>query len=411
MLRSMAIRMKEWGLLAYPRQGVHLPLNALNDWGRSGRALGQGVAAAGTGVAELADSINRVMAAGNEADIADMLDEIGRETTEELMGKAVNDWDYSWNQAYAPRVQQVLEQFSGDSRERARKMSEVYGYRYSLEGRRRMELERLHHSRRQWQKQVDAAIKRGDAEAARRWLEQGREVFVPEESMPRQLQDVQSRSLHSQWQNRLQQNPQEALQAWDSESAPRPQGEAELKSLETEIFQARRGVFSSLALKLAAGVEQGIEPDAAELEQAVTAGVLPVETVQSLQQPRRELSAAEACNWLRRIDERSGDDDEQLVVDIAFAPIPVEQRRVLLQRLQTGAQVPPQQRCEMSRRLWNMYHEGRFGCPGDEEALQSLGRLQEAAMQRLAGGNEAANEKWLKSLYEESDNWVCYQAE
>jgi hypothetical protein len=32
-------------------------------------------------------------------------------------------------------------------------------------------------------------------------------------------------------------------------------------------------------------------------------------------------------------------------------------------------------------------------------------------MQRLAGGNEAANEKWLKSLYEESDNWVCYQAE
>ena len=411
MLRSMAIRMKEWGLLAYPRQGVHLPLNALNDWGRSGRALGQGVAAAGTGVVELADAIHRVTATGDEADIADMLDEIGRETTDELVDKPVRDWDYSWDQAYTPRVQQMLEQFSGDTRERALRMSEVYGRRYSLEGRRRMELDRLHRSRQQWQKRVDAAVKRGDVEGARRWLEQGREVFVPEDKMPQQLQEVQSRSLHSQWLNRLQQNPHEALKAWDAEHEPRPQGEPERKSLEAEVSQARKAVFGSLAMQLASGVEQGLEPDAAEVERAISAGVLQPEAAQALQQPRRELSAAEACDWLRRIDERSGNDDEDIMVQIALAPIPAQQRRILMQRLQTSAQVPPQQRSGVSRRLWNMYCEGRFGCPGDKEALQSLGRLQEEALLRLAGGSEAENEKWLTSLQEKSENWVCYQAE
>ena len=85
MLRSMAIRMKEWGLLAYPRQTVHLPLNSLNDWGRTGRALGQGVQEAGHGLAELVPDIARVARAGQQADAAAMLHEIGVETTEELL--------------------------------------------------------------------------------------------------------------------------------------------------------------------------------------------------------------------------------------------------------------------------------------------------------------------------------------
>ena len=139
----MAIRMKEWGMLSYPRQGVHLPLNALNDWGRSGRVLGQGVTQAGSGAAELANAIYRVQKAGSEADMASAFEQIGRETTEELLELPVRDWDYSWQQAYAPRVQEVLNQYSGADRERALQLSEVYGHRHSLNGRRRMELERI----------------------------------------------------------------------------------------------------------------------------------------------------------------------------------------------------------------------------------------------------------------------------
>lgn len=411
MLCSMAIRMKEWGMLAYPRQGVHLPLNALNDWARTGQALGQGVASVGTGAVELAAKLHQVAIAGSEADVAGRLEEIARETTEELLDKPVRDWDYSWQQAYTPRVQQMLSELEGDAREQASRMSEVYGYRYSLMGRQRMEVDRLKQSRRQWQNQVDTAVQRGDAEGAQRWLEQGRAVFVPEADMEQQKNQVQSRCLQSQWRQRLQQDPYAALAAWNNGEQQKPQGEDELRILTSEVEQTRAGLRSAWALQLAEGVVQGSEPDDCELQQAADAGLISPELHEAARHPRLELSAASACNWLRRIDERNAGDDEQLMVEIALAPIPIGERRSLMQRLQSTAAVPPQQRMKVSRSLWNMYHEGRFGSPGDEEALRCLGRLQEEAPARLAVDNGKHCEQWLAELQGASDEWVCYEAE
>jgi hypothetical protein len=93
MLLSMAIRMKEWGMLSYPRQGVQLPTHSLNDWARSGQAFGQGLAGALQGTAELAAAMQRVSSTGSEADIAARLESIARETADELRDKPVRDWD------------------------------------------------------------------------------------------------------------------------------------------------------------------------------------------------------------------------------------------------------------------------------------------------------------------------------
>lgn len=399
-------------MLAYPRQSVHLPLGALNDWGRSGRALGQGVAAAVDGAVELADAMKQVLDTGTKADMAGMLENIARETMEELQEMPVRDWDYSWQKAYAPRVRQMLDQYSGEERERARKMSEALSPYYSMDGRRQMEVNQLHESRRQWQTQVDAAVQRGDSGAARRWMEQGRGVFVPEESAHQQLDKVQSRTLHARWQQQLAQDPFAALAAWE-ETPPdsRPQGTEELQALEQELQQAREGVFHSLALQLAAGVEQGQNPDAALLDRAVAAGVLSPAQVETARKPQRPLTSADACEWLRRIDEHQSGETEQMAVEIALAPVPAESRRLLLQRLQQSSQLPPQQRRGISRRLWKMYHEGAFGCPGDAEALQCLGRLQEEALQRQTTADAGACEQWLQELQEAAATWLCYQPE
>ena len=203
MLCSMAIRMKEWGMQAYPRQGVHLPVNSLNDWGRTGKVLGQGVAEAGQGMTALVPVIDKVARAGKTADVAAMLDEIGRETADELAHLPVRDWNYSWQQAYAPRVQEMLNQFTGEERQQALELSEVYGRRYSLEGRRNLELERIHQARRQWQERVDSAVQRGDEKAACQWVEQGRGVFVPEAEMQQTLSSTRSRSLQCSWQQQF----------------------------------------------------------------------------------------------------------------------------------------------------------------------------------------------------------------
>ena len=84
---------------------------------------------------------------------------------------------------------------------------------------------------------------------------------------------------------------------------------------------------------------------------------------------------------------------------------------MLMKRLQGSAQVPPQKRQAVSRRLWKMYHDGCFGNPGDAEALQCLGGLQEEALLRQTSTGADDCEQWLRQLQDAADAWVCYQPE
>ena len=412
MLQGMAIRMKEWGMLSYPRQGVQLPTHSLNDWARSGQAFGQGLAGALHGSAELAEAMQRVSSTGNEADIAARLETIGRETADELRDKPVRDWDYSWQQAYEPRLRQMLDELDSSAREQAQRMSPTYSAHHSLRARRETELESIRRSRRQWQDQVESAVQRGDVESARRWLEQGCEVFVPVSQLPQQVNAVESRSLSALWQQQLQQDPAAALAAWQAEDAARPSREEDLRQLQTRMDQARSELGAGLALQLAAAVEQGEEPDAPALSRYAAAGVFPQEWLAAHRQQAQPLAVADTCDWLRRIDERAAGDDDRLVVQIALSPIPVEERRLLLRRVQATASLPPEQRAGISRTLWSLYHEGHFGCPGDTAALRSLGRLQDEALQRQqTTRNEKELHSWLESLQGSGDHWLCYQPE
>ena len=412
MLQSMAIRMKEWGMLAYPRQSVQLTVNSLNDWGRSGSSLGQGVAAAGQAAAELADAMQRVNRAGNEADIAARLAAIGRETAEELSDKPVRDWDYSWQQAYEPRLQQLLGELEPGAREHALQLGAQYSRLYSLQSRRAYEVEHIRRARRKWNEQVEAAVQRGDAAAARRWLEQGSQVFVPEAELPQQLESVQSRSLCAGWQQQLQQNPAAALAAWQAAEAERPSRPEDLRRVQTGMDEARTRLTAGLAVQLAAAVEQGVEPEPGVLRQAAEAGVLPRAWAESPRQALRPLAVEETCRWLRRIDERDAGDDSALVVEIALAPIPMSERRLLLQRVQATAALPPAQRSGTSRVLWSLYHDGRFGCPGDAAALRCLGRLQDEALQLQQKSSDARElTQWLDALCSSEEPWLCYQPE
>jgi hypothetical protein len=159
-------------------------------------------------------------------------------------------------------------------------------------------------------------------------------------------------------------------------------------------------------------VEQGAAPDESALGQAAAAGVFPQEWLADYRRTPQPLAVADTCDWLRRIDERAAGDDDHLVVQIALSPIPVEERRLLLRRVQATAALPPEQRAGISRTLWSLYHEGHFGCPGDVAALRSLGRLQDEALQRQqTSTNEKDLHHWLESLQGSGDHWLCYQPE
>jgi hypothetical protein len=124
--------------------------------------------------------------------------------------------------------------------------------------------------------------------------------------------------------------------------------------------QTRSELRAGLALQLAAAVEQGAAPDESALGQAAAAGVFPQEWLADYRRTPQPLAVADTCDWLRRIDERAAGDDDHLVVQIALSPIPVEERRLLLRRVQATAALPPEQRAETSGIFYGLALEQGF---------------------------------------------------
>ncbi|MGN0821086.1 MAG: hypothetical protein ACI4OX_04825, partial [Akkermansia sp.] len=120
------------------------------------------------------------------------------------------------------------------------------------------------------------------------------------------------------------------------------------------------------------------------------------------------LSPREKSEWLSRIDERDEADEQTLRLQIALAPLPVQERNSLLQRMDATLGVPAADRRSVSRRLRKLYRRGVLGCPGDAMASRRLSRLQEASLSVLQQGGAEAAARWVENLPAAGDRWVCF---
>lgn len=404
----MAIQMKEWGMLAFPGRGVHLPLEGIAEMTRPAERLSRVAESVGALGAHLLKETQTVNELGELADFAGRLRDMEQETREELEGLPVRDWDYAWSQASAPRLRQALAELPPSVRDAARELALRYDAQASLAARRDYELARINRARSQWQAQVDAAVASGDAEAATRWLESGRTVFVPEAEMESRKAETRSRSVLQYWRKALQQDAVGALSALRRADAELPEEEAHRQQLQQLREIAGRSVRDALAQEISREIESELPISSSIYERAVAVGLMSREQQRVASQVASPLPAQKRCEWLRRIDESRPEEYHDLLLDVAAeAALPYE-RRILLERLRAVSEVSPEARREMSRRLWQMYSEGDFGCPGDEEALSRWGRLQEQAMDVLRRNSAPeACERWLKSQKSAPEAWIC----
>lgn len=404
----MAIRMKEWGMMEYPGRAPQLSVHGISDWGNSMSKMGQAVAGFLENTGHFVHERMKVTSTGNLADFAGKLKEIEQATREELSMQPIRDWDYAWEQTSAPMLESVINEMPEETRDAARDMAALYIRRASLQARRDYELENIGRARSQWQNRVDSAVEEGDDLGAGQWLEAGRDVFVPESEMEGQQQRVRSKCSMKRWQNGLNDAPMETLLAMQQQPQDWPSDEADASQLQEQAAETQKRLTLQLAQELADRVEQGHAPTPEELQPFVSVGLLS-ELPQN--QEERPLAISAACDWLRRIDEREDDAAQEaaLKMEIATAPIPLEERQMLLSRLRESAAVPAEKRRDFSQRLWNAYRAGAFGCCGDEEALRRLGELQEKGLNTMLQ-QENRSEPPL-SLTAEQDHWVCFESE
>ncbi len=411
----MAIRMKEWGMLAMPGQPLHVRTQGLYGWERAGRSMGEGIGSSLKGGADLA-GLTKVSSAGELAEFSEQLRAISSEVSEELREQEVLDWDYSWNAAATPRIHEAVQSLSAESREAGTELARMYSAQASIEARRDREMQRVSTARGRWEQRVDAAISAGQEEQALRWLEAGRGVFVPEEQMPQRHEEVRSRACRSRWEARLQSSPLETLSemavARGKNAALLPSREEEKRALKQSSQRVRNKLRRELAQGFSARVQAGEELERSTLELAARAGMISA-VPEYPNGGAVHMTDSSRTLWRRWLDFRSDDEESEVEarLAIATAPLPLAERRALLTRLEHTLTVPAADRRSLSNQLFALYHSGAFGCPGDAEAARSLLTLLDEGAELLAEQGAAAVADWMKAQQAGGDRWVCYESE
>ena len=400
-------------MMSLPSRGVRLPVDGLTGWGEAARRTGEGISAALAGSAQIMREQARVSAAGELADFSEKLRAIDEETREELAGQEVQDWGYAWQKASSAKVSEALDELSSDSRGAGRELAEAYFSRAALEARRDHELQKIDKARAQWRNRVEDAVQAGDTQQAREWLDAGQGLFVPQQKMPDEQAEVQSRAQLHRWQNELQQQPLRALgmlSAAPEEELPGRRQDAE--RLAHAKGQAGRAARQEVVQGLLSCMDEELSPEPEFLRMAQEAGVLTPQQVESAQAAPQKMTSAARRDWLRRVDELPEDEDEaeKLRLEIVTAALPAAERRSLLKRMELSRTLPVRDRRQLSRGLWDLYCDGALGCPEDEEAQEYFAALQQESLNRLAQEGSRGATDWVRGMRDMFSRSLCFDS-
>ncbi len=401
-------------MLRYAAEQPHISLQGLTDWDKGAAEAGLGLAKLVQGGARLVQEREKVTDAGNLAEFSRTLRSIEAETRDEMQGQDPADWHHAWRAAQALRVAEAVAALPAGLRPQALQMAEEYNREAAVRALRDRELDRINQARSQWQQRVDDAVEAGDAEAAQQWLEHGRGVFVPEARMQEESAAVGSRAQLSRWRHRLQLSPLETVGDYLQLSPKQlALGKTEAEQLQQDMRRTQTEAKNLLADTLRQRAFSGESTSAQEWQQAGRAGLISASQLASAQQHEPEPSTHTLNDWTRRVDEcdTAPEAARDLVLGICTSGLPLPRQAELLQRMQQSGGAAVADRRALSHSLWNLYHGGAFGCPGDEMAAQRLRRLMAAGMPLLVEQGSASAAQWLESLDRRSEQWVCFESQ
>lgn len=405
----MPIRMREWGLKAYPGQGVQVPLSGVNGMNEAARAFSRGVQDLGAGGREFAEMYDRVQTAGEFSELDTALQGVA-EVAQEKLNTAGNlsDWGEAWQSETAEGVEKALGHVSESRREKARSYAAEVMRKAGLEARRSYEVQRIAEARNAWKQRVESAVAAGNVARAQACFDEGQGIFVPADEAQTQREALGSRCQASVWQRAVQENPLEALTDWQEGRRALPSGKEEADAVLQELEETGSTLRRRLGEACAETILQGGTPDAGSLIRSAKAGLLQYDASAR----ERVLSAQEATDWMRRADACAEDDDSvaDMRLQLSALKIPAEQRRRLVQYFEEGRRLPSEARRRVSEAVWNVYGTGKLGCAGDTVPRRRLERLLNEGRRLLAAGDEPSLTDWLSRLKERQPVWLCFEA-
>ncbi len=404
MLMVMAIRMKEWGMLAPAQQQVdrsgqkRVILDQINVAQRRERSIQH--LADGVGEFTHDEGLRREKRAQDEQDalmaevestgelssFMNNLEEANRLVQEEMRDLPHDqDFEYAWKQKASPHFTAALNQLSPTARAAGEQIASHYSEQSFIATKQQRKLGRIAKARNSWNQSLQHSINRGDEAEAMSWIDSVVDIFVPRNSVAEAKQNAQSAARYRQWDEQFKASPFKALASYkNAKKDELPLNEDHKEELQQLYIDTQRGARSALVDHLSRQIIAGKPIKPTSLKQVEEAGILSQQQIQHLNySPVRSNTKSELdyCQWQKRIDQ-TNDDEEDLInlkLELATAPLSQSAKKSLLLRFDQTGKLSPSKRKRMSSNIWQAYNRGDFGTRGGQHSLARLRQLQELA--------------------------------
>ncbi len=402
-----------------------IPLSAAQAQAAGVERLMSGVTAVTDMAGGALSEMQRVKEAGQWADARDGLYRFEQDVMRELEEVAQTpDLQNRWKQAIKDRLPAYLPQeLTANVRERVAQATQSLENAGSIYLNKLSRLGQVDGARRAWERGVQTAVERGDAEQAMRRIEEGKDVFINGADAARLKETAGANVALNRDVQAVRKNPA-AAQALLNAADPATDERARKIKAEAQVSYAelRRRYAQRIAECVAEGgmlMDEGLAN--AERHRLISPEQLRRYT--DARDRRQEamwqgvsvpLDKELLCRMTRMIDEDSGGaDDVECLIELATSGLPSADVARLMQRRAVMMQAPQELRRAASRRLNHLFRKGAWGPTTDEYALEQWQSLQGdllKAFEENPGNAEAAVEAIFKRENRlQDEGWVRFR--
>ncbi len=434
MLGDMAIRMKEWGMLAPAPENVDRSgqkraildhIDIAQARGNSLRHLGEGIATYTQGESEREERrkkceeeelLNQVQSTGELTELMNQLQYASTRAAAEMEDiSAGDDFDYAWRERATPHYREALAELSPASREAGQKLADIYSQRDEIQVRQQKKLSLIDRARSLWNSSLQRSVSEGDEATAALKIDSAANIFIPQQDIDKAKQTAASAANFSRWNKEFKTAPIQTLARYKKAAGDQlPYNKDHRDSLATLSRDTELGARSALVQQLSRQLLANQEITEAELQSSLDAGLISKDqlrhiTSQHTRLPRRQENL-DYSQWQEQVDACPSDEQAllQLKLGIASSPLNKQNKKKLLLRVESNAELSDSSRQEMHRSIVNAYKAGAFGTPGDPNALARLCQLRDLAPSRIKNEGLKAFDDFISDHSLPEPVWVCH---
>ncbi len=433
----MAIRMKEWGMLAPvaenvnrsgQRQSIHSSVrhigNRAQSIEQSGHNLSHALAEEAQDEAATATTpppeearpswesqIAELEKSASVGKIAKQLSEAIENTAEELYEQEESgDIDYLWDKTANSHINDAISRLDKPLREEASKLAPLYASQGKESFKSNHMLMRITHSQNDFWNTLQETIASGDEGTALQLANLAEGTLIAQEQLPEVARNISSSTRYKIWDDAFRQDPLGGLSAYRAATAQElPESEpikAKLSQLYKDTVRASRAGAAQFLRSIIVDDKPMDEPSLARIEEA---GILSDAQIEGIKKAApHSMRMADYCRWQSRIDSCAPEEDQlvALQLDLAAAALPLSIKRELYARLDSQSQQDFNKRLAFQKRIEQSYEAGELGTVGDELTWQRLARLQRLLPHALADRRDESLSTLLKQFSTPKTQWI-----